>query len=398
MIAGAKLILGICGSISAYKAVELIRELKLRGALVDVIMTKASLDFITPLTVQTILGKKIYTDESHEPLTHIELPANADAFVLAPCTANTINKFSAGIADNLLLSSLLAFAPMQRVLIAPAMNTKMYEHPLTQASITKLKALGVRFVGPAVGSLACGKEGPGRLADTTDITYAIKACLSPNDLQGKKVLVTAGATREYIDPVRFITNRSSGKMGYALAREAMIRGAEVTLISTPTSLPVPLGIKVVNVQTALEMFEAVKKHIDNTDILVMASAVADYTPKHYSPDKTPKRDTLSLELIKTPDILKYVGSLPKKPLTVGFSAETGRHLDKAIAKLKNKNADIIVFNDVSAEGAGFDVPTNIVTIITRTQDDIVCKDYPQMPKEEVATVIFDAIKEKMELR
>lgn len=383
MLKGTTVLLGITGSVAAYKAVELAKRLRQEGASVRVIMTEASKRFITPLSLELAVNDTVYTDMFSAPLSHVALPAGADLFIVAPATANCINKYAGGIADDFLSTALLAFTG--KVILAPAMNWRMYANPIVQRNLRYLESLGVRTVGPEQGSLACGEEGMGRLADIDTIIEAVVAALTPPDLAGEQVLVTAGPTREYIDPVRFLSNRSSGKMGYALALAARRRGAEVTLISGPVALPAPEGVEVVRVETATEMHTAAMDGVSLSSLFIAAAAVADYMVAEPKSSKMEKKEKVVLTLVRTPDILEAVGKLKNKPFTVGFAAETGNRLDRARKKLQAKNVDMIVFNDVSKAGAGFDVDTNEVVIIDREREQAL----PVLTKREVAAAVLD---------
>lgn len=395
MLKDRSILLGITGSVAAYKSIELIKGLRHEGASVKVIMTEASKRFITPLSIELATelpiepasGNSVYCDMFDSPLSHVSLPADADLFVIAPATANIIGKYANGIADDLLSTALLAFNG--KVIIAPAMNWRMYENPVFQKNLQYLVSIGIKTVGPEKGSLACGEEGIGRMADTEKILEAIRTAFSKQDIAGEKVLVTAGPTRERIDPVRYISNRSSGKMGYAIAKIAKRRGADVTLISGPVSIKPPDGVNVINVETANEMHAAVMDNISRSSIFVMSAAVADFMPVESKGSKIEKEDKLSLNLIKTRDILEEAGRFKNKPFIVGFAAETGQRLDRARKKLVGKNIDVIIFNDVSKKGSGFDVDTNEVVIIDKKAE----KRLPLMSKEDVAAAIFDRIME-----
>jgi phosphopantothenoylcysteine decarboxylase/phosphopantothenate--cysteine ligase len=382
---GKTILLGITGSVAAYKTIELIKYLKQEGASVRTIMTEASKRFIAPLSIEIACGEKVHCDMFESPMSHINLPAEADLFVIAPATANIIGKYANGIADDLLSAALLAFNG--KALIAPAMNWRMYGNPVFQKNLHYLESIGVKTIGPEKGSLACGEEGIGRMADIEKIMEAIRTVFSKQDLLGEQVLVTAGPTREYIDPVRFVSNRSSGKMGYAIAKIAKRRGADVTLISGPASIKPPEGVEVINVDTAVQMQSAVMEIMPMSSIFVMSAAVADFSPEETKGSKMEKKERLSLNLIKTADILEAVGRLKNKPFVVGFSAETGQRLDRARKKLQTKNIDMIVFNDISKEGSGFDGDTNEVVIIDKKNEN----KFPLMSKEDVASVLFDRI-------
>ena len=390
VLKGKTILLGITGSVAAYKAIDLIKKLKQEGASVKVIMTEASKRFVTPLSIELAAGEPVYGDMFDVPLSHVSLPAGADLFIITPATANSISKYAQGIADDMLSTTLLAFngAP-ERIIIAPAMNWRMYENPVFKKNLDYLVSLGIQFIGPEKGSLACGEEGIGRISDSEKILESVIAALTKQDMAGEQVLVTAGPTREYIDPVRYITNRSSGKMGYALARIARRRGADVTLISGPVSIEPPLGVDTLLAESAQDMHTLVMDNIPMSTLFIMSAAVADFMSAEPKNSKIEKKDKYSLNLLKTVDILEAVGKLRKRPFTVGFSAETGPRIDRARKKLTSKNIDMIVFNDVSRKGSGFDVDTNEVVIIDREAE----KKLPLMDKEDVAAAIFDRILE-----
>jgi len=386
VLQGRNILLGITGSIAAYKSADVARRLMDEGAVVHAVMTDAATRFIPPYTLEALTGNRVHTDLFSDPFTHISLSKNADLFLVAPATANTINKVSCGIADNLLSTLWLTYEGPS--LIAPAMNEKMYRHASVQDSVKTLRKRGVSFVGPISGGLACGDEGVGRMADVPEIVEAAVTALTPKDFDGIDVLVTAGPTREAIDPVRFISNRSSGKMGYALARAAKRRGARVTIISGPSSEEPPYDVAYVPVESALDMEKAVLKHLPRSEVLIMSAAVADFTPSVKSKVKYEKSGIKSLNLKKTSDILKKAAGLKKRCFLVGFAAETGSAVDRARKKLRDKNLDLIVLNDVSQEGAGFDVDTNIITIIDKRGGIAEC---PLMKKSDAANVILDRI-------
>jgi len=385
------IILGVTGGIAAYKAAELASKMTQDGARVEVVMTEAATRFVSPLTFKTLTHIKVITDIFDAPIeydeTHISLSEAADAVVIAPATANTIAKIAAGMADNMLTSVVLATrAP---VIIAPAMNVNMWENPVTQENINKLKSRGFIIVEPGYGRLASGKMGRGRLADVEVIIGTVKQVLGrKGDLAGRRIVVTAGGTQEPVDPVRHIGNRSSGKMGFAMAEAARDRGAEVTLISAPTSLPDPAGINVVHVQTAAQMKEAVAKAVSKADTLVMAAAVADYQPKSYVKSKIKKEaDTLTLELVRTPDILTEVqGGFVR----VGFAAESEDMVANARKKLQQKKLDLIVANDITSAESGFGIDTNKVTLIDKKGN---AENLPLLTKREVADKILDKVVE-----
>jgi phosphopantothenoylcysteine decarboxylase/phosphopantothenate--cysteine ligase len=358
------ILLGVSGGVAAYKTVELVRRLKDEGASVTVIMTEAAGNFITPLSLEVASQNRVYTSLFKEPLAHIDLPSKTDVIIIAPATANFIAKFAHGIADDLLSTCLLSY--QGKTVIAPSMNWKMYGNQTVQENLRKLKALGVIQVGPEKGALACGEEGLGRLSDIPDIMDTVTRAITPQDLSNEKIVVTAGPTREYIDPVRFISNRSSGKMGYALARAARDRGAEVTLISGPSSLQKPFGLKFVQVETSAEMLDSVTRETgDDTTVLIMSAAVADFRPQEKSATKTEKSQNVTLKLHKTDDIISHITCRGRRPFVIGFAAETGSEIERAEKKMREKNMDMIVFNDVSEPGAGFDVDTNKVAIIDK---------------------------------
>jgi phosphopantothenoylcysteine decarboxylase / phosphopantothenate---cysteine ligase len=356
-------LLGVTGGVAAYKSVELVRRLKDEGASVTVIMTEAASRFITPLSLEIASGNKVYTSLFEEPLAHIDLPLKSDVLVIAPATANIIAKFAHGIADDLLSTCLLSYRG--KIVIAPSMNWKMYENPVLRENLEKVKSFGVYQVGPEQGSLACGEEGLGRLAGISGIIDAIISAVITKDLAGEKIIVTAGPTREYIDPVRFISNRSSGKMGYALARAARDRGASVTLISGPSALEKPSGLKFIQVETSAEMLRAlVDETGDDSTLLIMSAAVADFRPQERSGTKLEKNGA-AITLRKSEDIISQITGRKERPFVIGFAAETGRKIERAEEKMKKKNMDMIVFNDVSEPGAGFEEDTNRVVIIDK---------------------------------
>ncbi|MBA7503720.1 Coenzyme A biosynthesis bifunctional protein CoaBC [subsurface metagenome] len=385
MLKGKTIILGVTGSIAAYKTVDIASQLTQAGAKVDVIMTKAATEFVTPLTFRAITGRPVVTEifasGSEFNVEHVSLAEAAKVIVIAPATANIIAKLAAGIADDMLCCTVLASkAP---VIIAPAMDVNMYQNPITQDNLTKLKARNFITVGPASGRLASGKEGLGRLADTIDIIGTIQQVLGKNgDLADKHIVVTAGGTQEPIDPIRCITNRSSGKMGYALAEAARDRGAKVTLITAPTSLTKPVGMEIVNVCTAQETYQAVRDLVPQADALIMAAAVADYRPLSVARDKIKKEgNRLTLELEHTADIL---GSIKGEFIRVGFAAESSNLVENAKQKLHQKELDLIVANDISSFGAD----NNQVTIIDRESK---IDSLPLLPKREVADRILDKV-------
>ncbi len=380
-----KILLGITGSVAAYKSVDLVRKLVEEKASVHVIMTDAARYFITPLTFEAVSQNRVHSTLLDDPISHITLTADADLMVIAPITANMISKFAQGIGDDLLSTCILSFRG--KVIIAPAMNWRMYENAMVQDNLRRLLAHGIVKVGPERGSLACGEEGIGRMADVKRILETIRAVISTRDLVKRRILVTAGPTREYLDPVRFISNRSSGKMGFAIASAASRRGAEVVLVGGPSSLEPPYGVEYVPVDTASEMREALHGNIGGCDVLIMAAAVADFMPLVKEDRKIEKSDRMVLEFVKTPDILSEVGSMEKRPLLIGFAAETGYDPGRAKRKLIEKGIDMIVFNNVSSKGSGFDVDTNEITLIDRE----TVSPFPLMTKDEAADVILDRV-------
>jgi phosphopantothenoylcysteine decarboxylase/phosphopantothenate--cysteine ligase len=391
MLKGREIVLGVTGGIAAYKAVELLRLLTKAGANVHVIMTRAAQEFVTPLTFQTLSMNPVATDlfslVSEREIGHISLADRAELVIIAPATANLIGKIAGGIADDLLSTTVMATeAP---VLIAPAMNVNMYQNPIYRENEEKLRRHGYLFVEPARGLLACGWEGEGKLQDPEVILEEARSALSPKDLAGERVLVTAGPTREEIDPVRFISNHSSGKMGYALARAARRRGAKVTLVTGPTCLAAPWGVETVAVSSAEEMRADVLARFEESSIIVKAAAVADYRPENRCGEKIKKETApLAVSFVKNPDILAELGARKGNQTIVGFAAETGSLLENAAKKLTTKNVDMIVANDISMPGAGFNVDTNIVKLLYR---DGRVEELPLLEKEELADRILDRV-------
>jgi phosphopantothenoylcysteine decarboxylase / phosphopantothenate---cysteine ligase len=375
-------LLGVSGSVASYKAVDLIRRLREEGLSVTVVMTEAAGNFITRLSLEVASQNRVCTDLFSNPMAHITLPANADIFIVAPATANIIGKFANGIADDILSTCFLSFKG--KVAIAPAMSWRIYENPFFQDNLKTLLSRGVVQIGPDKGSLACGEEGMGKMADIATIVERIKSMLTKKDLQDEKVLVTAGPTREFIDPVRFISNRSSGKMGYSLAQAAFRRGAEVTLISGHSTLDRPDGVKFISVETSNDMLDAVNKEIESSTVFIMSAAVSDFMPLEMSEEKIEKSGELFLRLKQTPDIVSEVSKKRKRPFIIGFAAETGKHTERARRKLKEKNMDMIVFNDVTEPGSGFDADTNKVIIIDEEKET----ELPLLPKDSVADAIL----------
>ena len=392
MLKGKTVLLGITGSIAAYKIAYLASALHKLHADVHVLMTENATNFINPITFETLTGNKCLVDTFDRnfqfQVEHVSIAKKADVVMIAPASANVIGKLANGLADDMLTTTVMA-CRCQKIL-APAMNTAMYENPVVQDNIRKLQTSGYEVITPASGYLACGDTGAGKMPEPeTLLEYILKEAAFQKDLAGKKLLVTAGPTQEAIDPVRCLTNHSSGKMGYAIAKMAMLRGAEVTLVSGPTAIEPPLFVKVVPVTSARDMFEAVTGLSDEQDIIIKAAAVADYRPKQVSEDKVKKKDDqASIELERTDDILKYLGQHKKQgQFLCGFSMETRDMLRNSRAKLEKKNLDMVAANNLKVEGAGFQGDTNVLTLIT--QDEEV--SLPLMSKEDAALKILDKI-------
>src|SRR5579885_498600 len=388
---GKTIVLGISGGIAAYKAAELVRLLTARGARVHVMMTRNAQEFITPLTMQTLSGNPVATQTfsltQESQIGHIRLADNADAIVIAPATADIIAKAASGIADDIVTTVLLA--ARCPVAFAPAMNVNMYGHPAVTENLARLAARGVRIIDPEEGALACGWEGKGRLCDPAAIVEELERLATPQDLAGEKILVTAGPTQEAIDPVRFVSNRSSGKMGYALARAAWRRGAAVRMVAGPSAMATPRGVERIDTVSAAQMLEATARNFPWCSTLIMAAAVADFRPATVAPHKLKKRaQGMRLELAPIEDEMPRLAAQKGNRVLIGFAAETHDTEANAAAKLKAKGLDLIVANDVTREGAGFGVDTNIVTII---ESDGSRHPYPQMSKDEVANVILDRL-------
>ncbi|HEY3297721.1 MAG TPA: bifunctional phosphopantothenoylcysteine decarboxylase/phosphopantothenate--cysteine ligase CoaBC [Armatimonadota bacterium] len=391
---GKTIILGVTGGVAAYKAAEICSRLIKAGACVNVVMTEHAAQFVGPATFRALTGQQVLTGLWDEPkeyeITHIALPDKADAFLVAPATANIIGKVASGIADDMLSTMIMATnAP---VIFAPAMNNKMWENPIVQSNVERLRSLGYEFVDPGIGRLACGVEAVGRLAETDEIICAVEDSLrAEQDLAGMNIMVTAGPTQEPIDPVRFIANRSSGKMGYAVARDAARRGARVVLVSGPTSLAIPHGVEFIGVRTAAEMHDAVLKYLPEMNVVIGAAAVADYRPKAAGESKIKKSDFgLVIELEPTTDIMAELGHLKGSCILVGFAAETENLLAYAKKKRESKHLDIIVANDVSKPGIGFGSDENQVTIIGA---DGSTWESPRTSKKEIAERILDRVKD-----
>ena len=392
MLKGKTVLLGITGSIAAYKIAYLASALHKLHADVHVLMTENATNFINPITFETLTGNKCLVDTFDRnfqfQVEHVSIAKKADVVMIAPASANVIGKLANGLADDMLTTTVMA-CRCQKIL-SPAMNTAMYENPVVQDNIRKLKNYGYEVITPASGYLACGDTGAGKMPEPeTLLEYILKEAAFQKDLAGKKLLVTAGPTQEAIDPVRCLTNHSSGKMGYAIAKMAMLRGAEVTLVSGPTAIEPPLFVKVVPVTSARDMFEAVTGLSDEQDIIIKAAAVADYRPKQVSEDKVKKKDDQAfIELERTDDILKYLGQHKKQgQFLCGFSMETRDMIRNSRAKLEKKNLDMVAANDLKVEGAGFQGDTNVLTLIT--QDEEV--SLPLMSKEDAALKILDKI-------
>lgn len=395
MLKGKTVVLGVTGSIAAYKMANLTSMLIKLHCDVHVIMTKNATNIINPITFETLTGHKCLVDtfdrNFNYNIEHVALGDKADLMLVAPASANVIGKLAGGIADDMLTTT--ALACRCRKLVAPAMNTNMYENPIVQHNLQRLREFGMEVIEPDTGILACKAVGKGKLpSEEILLEYILREIHLEKDLEGKKVLVTAGATREAIDPVRFITNHSTGKMGYALAKVAMYRGAEVTLVSAPTQLQPPICVNLVRVESAEDMFREVKKLAPDMDIIIKAAAVADFTPVEYHEEKIKKKEGEStLELKRTQDILAYLGARRRQGQYIcGFSMETENMIENSQQKLKDKHVDLIVANNLNTEGAGFASDTNIVTLIM--EERLV--ELPCMSKEEVAATIFDVIVKK----
>ena len=391
ILSGRTVVLGVTGSIAAYKIANLASSLVKKGANVHVIMTKNATNFINPITFETLTGNKCLVDTFDRnfefSVEHVSLAKQADIFMVAPASANVIGKIANGIADDMLTTTIMACKCHK--IISPAMNTNMFENPIVQNNIQKLKDYGYEIIEPASGYLACGDVGAGKMPEPAVLeSYIMRKIAMEKDMKGKKVLITAGPTMEKIDPVRFISNHSTGKMGYALAKIAMLRGAEVTLVTGKTSIPKPDFVKVVNVQSAKEMFEAVDKEFDTQDIVIMSAAVADYRPKEVATEKIKKKDgETAIELERTEDILATMAARKKNQFVCGFSMETENMIENSKAKLEKKNLDMICANNLKVEGAGFGTDTNVVTLISKNW----IKELPMKSKEGVAKDILDVI-------
>ena len=389
-------VIGVTGGIAVYKALDVISALRKKDIEVHVIMTESASKFVNPLTFQSISQNMVVTDMFAEPkaweIQHISLAQKADLMLIAPATANVIGKISNGIADDMLSTTVMA--TKAKVLIAPAMNTNMYQNPIVQNNISKLKDFGYKFIEPASGRLACGDIGIGKLADVNTIVERVIEELEDKeqDLLGKKVLVSAGPTIAPIDPVRYITNRSTGKMGYAIAKEARDRGAEVILVSGPTNLEPPKNVKIINIKTNEEMKKEILQNFKWADIVIKSAAVADYKPKEYSKENIKKVEVdLNIFLTRDNDILKFLGEIKTHQVLVGFAAESDNVLENAERKLKNKNLDFIVANDITSSDTGFGSEDNKVVILSKNNEKL---ELEKMSKKKVASNIFDMILEK----
>lgn len=394
ILTGKKILLGVTGSIAAFKAVSWASELRRDGAVVTVVMTGAGTRFVAPLTFAAVSGNRVYTDMfdpgTPEDIPHISLARTADLVLVAPATASTIARLANGQADDLL--STIVLATRAPVVVCPAMNSNMFLHQATQANLVRLRGYGYLVVAPDSGILACGEEGPGRLPEWDTVREEIMTALSPADLQGRTVLVTAGPTREPLDPARFLSNPSTGKMGYLLARTARRRGARVLLVSGPSSLPLPPGVETIRVETAIEMHEAVMARCHEADVVVKSAAVADFRPAVCEEHKVKKEDAgLELQLVRTPDILKELATgrgSSHAPLLVGFAAESRDHLAAGRRKLAAKNIDLLVVNDIGGRQTGFGVDTNQVTLLDASG---AAEELPLLSKEETADLIWDRV-------
>ncbi len=392
MLKGKHIVLGVTGSIAAYKIASLASMLKKRNADVTVIMTQNATNFINPITFETLTGNKCLVDTFDRnfqySVEHVSLAKQADVFLIAPASANVIAKAAHGLADDMLTTTFLACKCPK--IIAPAMNTRMFQNPIVQDNMKILEKYGMEVIAPATGYLACGDTGEGKMPEPELLFEYIVKALAPKDMVGVKVLVTAGPTREKIDPVRYISNHSTGKMGYAIARAAMLRGAEVTLVTGKTDITPPIGTQVVQVTSAAEMAEAVKTRAEAQDIIIKAAAVADYRPKYTADEKMKKKDgEMSIELERTEDILGYLGAHKKEgQFLCGFSMETENMIENSRGKLERKNLNLIVANNLKQAGAGFGTDTNIVTLLSKEET----LELPMMTKEEVANALLDYIK------
>lgn len=398
MLKGKTIVLGVTGSIAAYKIANLASMLQKLHADTTVLMTENATNFINPITFETLTNNKCLIDTFDRnfqySVEHVALAKKADVVLIAPASANVIGKIANGIADDMLTTTVLACKCKK--ILAPAMNTQMYENPILQDNIKKCQSYGMEVITPDSGYLACGDIGAGKMpSETVLLQYILRECACEKDMVGKKVLVTAGPTMEKIDPVRFISNHSTGKMGYALAKHCMLRGAEVTLVTGKVAIEPPMFVKVVNITSAKEMYDAVLEHFPEQDIIIKAAAVADYRPTNPAEEKVKKKDgDLSIQLERTDDILKALGERKTKQFLCGFSMETENMLENSQTKLAKKNLDMIVANNLKVQGAGFGTDTNVVTIISKNE----VKELEIMSKDDVAKHIVDEILERMTIQ
>lgn len=391
MLSGKNIVMGVTGGIAVYKAVDVVSRLRKLNANIDIIMTQSATEFVTPLTFQSIsqnpVNVNMFDEPTHWEIEHISLAKKADVFLVAPATANIIGKVANGIADDMLSTTIMA--TKAKVIFAPAMNTNMYNNIIFKENLNKLKKYGYEFIKPGSGRLACGDFGEGKMAEPCDIVDYIINSLTNSQLKGKKIIVTAGPTIEPLDPVRYMTNHSSGKMGYAIASVAQQRGAEVILVSGPVNIEPPIGVEVIRINTTQEMLNAVERHFSDCHVLIKAAAPLDYRPITVSEHKIKKgKDEIEFKFTKNPDIAAHFGKIKKNQIIVGFAAETENILENAKKKIEKKNLDFIVANNVLTKNAGFKSDSNIVTIIDK---DGTIKDYPLMKKEKVAKAIIDKI-------
>lgn len=391
VFAGKRIVIGVCGSIAAFKVAGWVSELAKEEAMVSVVMTGSAVEFVAPLTFAALSGNDVHTAMfgagKEDSMAHISIGRDADVLLVAPATANVIARLAAGMADDLLTTTILA--TRAKVLICPAMNSRMYTHPATRRNLQILKDLGYLIIDPESGMMACKEEGEGRLAEWDTVKEYLAKSVTPQTLLGHKVLITAGPTREHLDPARFLSNRSSGKMGYALARSAFRRGAEVLLVSGPTALPNPPGVTRLNVETALEMYETVLAHAGQCSVIVKAAAVADYRPEKLHDHKV-KKENIDVKLVleSNPDILLELGRRKKTgQILVGFAAESRNLVEEGQKKRKKKNLDLIAVNDISGESTGFEVETNQVLLISATGTEIL----PHTSKTHTADLLWERI-------
>lgn len=398
MLKGKNIVVCVTGGIAVYKAVDVVSRLKKLGANIDVLMTESAKEFVTPLTFQSMSQNPVTSSVFDEPkawqIEHIALATKADLFLIVPATANMIGKVANGIADCMISTTIMA--THARVVFAPAMNTQMYRNPIFVMNVDKLETLGYEFIAPAVGRLACGDYGEGKLADTADIEEYVVQMFSDGELKGKKVVVSAGPTIEPLDPVRFMTNHSSGKMGYEIAKQARDMGAEVVLVSGPTNLSSPDGVTLVSVQTTREMYSAIEQEFNSCDVLIKAAAPLDYRPTVVEDQKIKKGDgDLTITFTRNPDIVAHFGKIKDQQILVGFAAETENLIQNAQKKIESKNLDFIVANYVGGDDSGFKSDSNKATLIYRNGET---KDIPKMTKMELSRVILDSVVEQLEKR